>query len=193
MTPAEFKAGMELLAATFARDLSPALLEVYRAQFGGWSGEAWMHVVNRACADLRFFPKPVELKEMAAVSRGDAVERAWGVVEGALRTVGRYRSVDFGPAVNAAVRHVGGWSKLCETSTDELHFRQRDFSKALDLYSRGAVSPELGCHLAGLEEGDSVKHGRLPAPPVDLRGQIAGARRALTGPAVRELGPGEAA
>lgn len=180
MTPSEFRAGMDLLSVTFGRDLSPALLEVYRAQFGGWSAEAWAHVVNRACGDLRFFPKPVELKEMAAVSRGDAVERAWGVVEGALRTVGRYRSVDFGPAVNAAIRHLGGWQKICECSTDELHFRQQAFAKALDLYTRGAVSPELACALPGLEEVDAVKHGKIPAPPVNLTAKIAGARRALT-------------
>lgn len=190
MTPVEFSAGMNQLAAVFNRELTPGLLEVYRAQFGDWSGEAWAHVVNRACGELKFWPKPVELKEMGAVSRGDAVERAWGVVEGALRTVGRYRSVDFGPAVNAAVRHIGGWQKLCETNTDELHFRQRDFGKALDLYSRGGVTPEIGVHHAGLIEQDHVRRG-LPVPEMlgegpravplvaDFADKIAGARRRM--------------
>lgn len=205
MRDKDFRDGMERLAATFGRDLSPTLLRVYGDQFGDWSAEAWAHVVNRACADLKFWPKPVELAEMAAVSRGDAVERAWGVVEQALRSVSRYRSIDFGPVVNAAIRHIGGWEKLCNTPTAELHFRQQDFRKALDMYSRSTqIAPDRGAYLAGLEELNCILKGH-PVPEMlgrgpravplraDLTAEILGARRPAHGGGALRLAGGEAA
>lgn len=83
----------------------------------------------------RWMPQPSDLIRYIEGTRTDRAAIAWGVVHGAMGTVGAYRDVEFGdPAVHAAIVDVGGWVKMCRTDLKELGHLQHRFCEAYRAY-----------------------------------------------------------
>lgn len=97
---------------------------------------------------------------------------AWSGVVDAMRSLGGYASVDFGPVVNAVVRSLGGWVRLTEQpSEDLLRFVRPQFLQTFKALSAVGVREAEAAPLAGLADIDNSRKG-LPvqeAKPVDLR------------------------
>lgn len=107
-----------------------------------------------------FMPSPGEILEAAKGNEGDQAEALWMAVEAAIARHGRYASVSFHPAANAAIRSLGGWQKLCESTADEMVFRRKDFLTSVRTWLRHSPG-EQGGHLVGLVEADHVRR-QLP-------------------------------
>lgn len=103
-----------------------------------------------------FMPSPGEILEAAFGNEQDHAQQLWLVVDAAVRRHGRYASVTFHPAANAAIRSMGGWLKLCETLEAELHFRRTEFLATTRSLLRNPPGEPEGAHLPGLEERDHV-------------------------------------
>jgi hypothetical protein len=114
----------------------------------------------------QFMPKPADL---IRAMQGTATDRsliAWGKVLDAMQRVGAYTSVVFDDgAIHAAIEDMGGWMKLCRSSTDELPFLQRRFCDAHKVYSS---RPDLAypAKLLGEHELNNRMGGHHAAPPV---------------------------
>ena len=119
--------------------------------------ETFRAAVTRCVLECRHFPRPAEILALTGETPEDEALAAWSVVLHAARTVGRYESIDFGPVVNAAIRAMGSWIRLCEGAEEELHFRQRDFATVHGHHRRAGVSEDQGSHLAGLTELDHMR------------------------------------
>jgi len=105
------------------------------------------------------FPTPAALRKYAGVSDvlndEERAQIAWNSVREAMRKIGAYKSVNFSDRlVNAVIREMGGWVRLCETESDSIQWKEKEFIKKYQMISRtgfGDASP-----LPGLEE----KHNR---------------------------------
>ncbi len=103
----------------------------------------------------KFPPVPGDIVEM--VKKPVPVEllatTAYGVVMDAVRSVGCYKSVVFDdPAINVAVRSMGGWISLCQSDTPD-GVRRSQFAKCYEAALLGVGSVQLP--LAGMH-GDHV-------------------------------------
>lgn len=104
----------------------------------------------------KFMPMPGELEEVINGSPTEKGQVLWAHVEKAMRELGRYRSLSFHPAANAAIRFLGGWSKVCESNEEELTFRRAEFLRVVATHLKHGVG-EAGEYHMGLEEADHVR------------------------------------
>jgi hypothetical protein len=161
------------LAAAHGVEASTAL------QLGYWMGlkdlplSSIEHAIDRALSSCRHMPKPVELRELAGeITNTQRAIIAWDALRRAIASHGSYRSVDFDdPLVNATVRNLGGWSKICGTGTEEFEkWTRKEFERVyLSLCASGA-STEACAYLVGATEhrneaqgGEALKYIEPPA------------------------------
>jgi hypothetical protein len=97
----------------------------------------------RARQECRFFPKPGEVRELVAGSRGDQAEVAWARFLAAVRQHGSYASVDFGDAaLHETVRVLwGGWDQTWRLETSELPYKHAEFLKIYRAMAKRGLPP----------------------------------------------------
>lgn len=158
---------MLALGATFRVEVTAAL------RVGYWLGlrdlplAAVQEAVGKAMATARFMPTPRDLRDLAGVMGVDQRALvAWNAVKRAIRAVGSYRSVDFDdPVVNATVRTLGGWLRLCGTDSDEMdRFVAKDFQRVYRELSSLKPHQDLTRYLPGVfESGGDLTLAEPPA------------------------------
>ncbi len=109
-----FARELALVAETFGATISSAHIEIYFRALNDLPLEQVRAAMDAACRRLRFFPKPVELRELITGSPDERAERAWTRVrQGIMRGVGGYRLIDFGDmALHATIDAMGGWARF---------------------------------------------------------------------------------
>lgn len=158
MTPEDkprFSAIIQALCVTFNRESSAALTRGYWLALEDLTIEEVEEAAARALKVSRFLSTPVELRELAGrSSNADAALTAWDTFSHTVATVGAYKHVDFSDGViNATVRSLGGWPKVCAISVEEFDkWLRKDFLTVYESWLRRGVSPEAGRPLAGLAE-----------------------------------------
>ena len=110
-----FGEAMHALGETFNEPVSDVRIEAYFDALSDLSIEQ----VNAACRlafrSCRFFPKPVELRELIG-GDGNPAELAWGAVLKEIRRVGYMGTPRLDDRTLTAVEETwGGWRRLCET------------------------------------------------------------------------------
>ena len=142
-----FMTSMALLGAAFDRKISDPLLEGYWIALEPMTDAELAAATKRALAECRFMPAPAELLALAGHGRNidaDAAE-AWEAVRRAIDEHDYTASVDFGPLVNAVVRNLGGWDRLCRLDLEALNvWARKEFER---IY--GAFSPKDPASLNG--------------------------------------------
>lgn len=156
MTQAEesrFEAVIYALADTFGAKLTPGQLLGYRMGLGSLLLADIELSARRAMETLKYMPKPAELRELAGAMTIDTrAILAWGVVKQTVHRLSAYGSPDFDdPVINAAIRNMGGWSRLCGADADEFDtWVRKDFERIYQHLVLQGVSAEQGRPLAGL-------------------------------------------
>lgn len=143
-----------------AKPITPGLKAAWMFAMAGVDDASFRDAVLRHMQASKFWPAPAEILEQVQGSSSDQAEALWLVVESTIAKHGRYASVSFHPAANAAVRSLGGWQKLCESTADEMVFRRKDFLTSVRTWLRHSPG-EQGGHLVGLVEADHVRR-QLP-------------------------------
>ena len=152
-------------------EMTPARLAIYSEVLADLPIQALERAFFEATRSMRFFPKPVELRDLATAGSGalsleDQAEMALRLVE---QNNNSWTSVRFSdPIIHAAVERLGGWIAVCKTiremPDDQYGFWQRDFRRVYIVCARmGAVAPE---HLAGQIEATNAERwpGHIPSP-----------------------------
>ncbi len=141
------------------------------------------HIYNPDCG--QFFPKPADVVRFIEGSGETRALQAWSKVEQAIRQIGGYQSVAFDdPLIHAVLENMGGWTRLCSVTLDELPFRCNEFQKRY----MGFVQKKPERHpqyLAGIIELENTKNN-FPVPAPLLLGDF---KKAAT---VMRLGNGSA-
>ncbi|MEL6544368.1 MAG: DUF6475 domain-containing protein [Myxococcota bacterium] len=166
---ASFMQDLEGLCAAFGREADKATLHGYFMGLEDMPIDAFRAACRRAVRECKFMPKPAELRQLGGELNGSSrALSAWQELERALSSVGSYQSVDFeDPAINAAVRGLGGWVYLCQRETEELNrFIQPRFMKAYESYFDNGVGGDAGRYLPGIAETHNAAKNFEVAPPV---------------------------
>lgn len=143
---------VSVLASTYGRQATPALLEGYLVGLEGLLLEEIEQAVKKALRTSKFMPTPAELRELAGDMKAeDAAVMAWDIATRAVQFIGWYRSVQFeDPAISATIRSLGGWQKFCERcGGEEEKWLRREFLATYVAYRRMGVSPEAAMPLVG--------------------------------------------
>ena len=181
---------VEQLAAAFGVEATGPLYAAYTAGLDGMSADEVEAAGALALRGCKWMPKPAELR---ALVRGDPkalAVPAWESVLSAMLEHGSYVSVDFeDKAINAAVRSMGGWPRLCLREGDDLHtWARKEFLAAYESFASIGVPEETGACLPGRAE---EANGERFAEHTPMKRIAAPMRRLAAGR--RSLPPGDGA
>lgn len=157
-----FATGLAALARALGGTVDPEMTELYYVALGDLDEASWKRATVRALRELKFFPKPAELRALAGEhTAGERAIAAWMEATNAARSVGSYRSVAFEDvAINAAIRSMGGWERFCGADAEDLErFERPRFLAAYGGFAR-SVPADFAKPLAGREE----RAGRITEP-----------------------------
>lgn len=124
-----------------------------------------------ATSTERFPPSPGVLRELATggPAQSKAIQ-AWGDVCRAI-PLGAYKHIDFADrAINATIRHLGGWPALferCGTADSEKWYRI-EFEKSYAVFASRGFSSEAGKALPGLSEVQVIGGKVVSCVPVQI-------------------------
>lgn len=164
-----FEALLRALFETFGQEPTPGQILGYRLALDSLPIAELELGIARAMRSLKFLPKPVELRALAGVMATDTrAILAWGVVKQTVHRLSAYGSPDFDdPVINAAIRNMGGWIRLCNSPAEEFDtWVRKDFERIYAHLSVNGVSADQGRALAGIHD-EAPKRVVTGLPPVD--------------------------
>jgi hypothetical protein len=150
-----FAKAMLLLGETFDTTVSELRAEAYFHALADIDWPRMELAVREAIASLKFFPKPVELRELAVGRVEDDAEEAWGMVISEARRTGSYGEPELPEAVQRTIRSVfGDWRAFCscEVRGPEGIGWRKQFVQAYEVYARREQQ-----QLRALSHGESVQ------------------------------------
>lgn len=159
-----FAAAFAVLADTFNENVSSVRVGAYFDALGDLPLEAVLRGMREATANLRFFPKPVELREMAGFGAPDA-----GVIEAALHThlreLGGDRRLPSDPFLRLVVERLGGLIAAVDMGVN----RPRAIAKIMPglvtaARVRGMAMPVEADHRPQIEYRPQIEHREAPLP-----------------------------
>lgn len=127
-----FATALAVLGSTFDRKLSGSAIDGYWIALSGLTETEFAAATKRALMECRFMPSPSELLACSGRSRNVAADanEAWEAVRSAIDQHDYTTSVDFGSLVNAIIRNMGGWLRLCDLGRDALDvWSRKDFER----------------------------------------------------------------
>lgn len=144
---------VSVLASTFQRQVTPAMLQGYLIGLSGMTVDEIKTATESALRTCKFMPTPAELRELSGrvIKPEDAAVIAWDTAVRAVEYLGWYRSIQFeDPAITATIRSLGGWQKFCEMcGGEEEKWLRKRFIDTYAVYCRVGVSVEAARPLAG--------------------------------------------
>lgn len=169
MRPEEFRPLFEALCATANREPTEALGEAYWLGCSDMSAADWRTAVMRSIreGDGRM-PSPRALRELGGeMSPENRAIAAWATVRRTVQLHGSYRSIDFeDPAINAAIRSMGGWVALCARPTEEFDtWARKEFERQYRSWSE-MPGAEMARRLVGVAEAENG--GRFEAEVITV-------------------------
>lgn len=129
------------------------MLEAYRIGLEGLSPDDVEKAAVVALRERKYMPTPSELRELSGRGRrDDRPLLAWMAVSKAISAVGAYASPDFDDLIiNATIRAIGGWVRLCGLGGNELDvWARREFLAAYATLQRSPPSDDALAPLSGL-------------------------------------------
>lgn len=115
-----FAEGMFMLGETFNEPISDVKVEAYFQALIDYDIAQVTTAVQGALRGCKFFPRPIELRELIDGTADDAAEQAWAAVLGEVRRVGYIGVPNLDARTMRAVKELwGSWVRLCETLPGE--------------------------------------------------------------------------
>lgn len=166
MTPEDrprFAGAIGALAEAYRQTISTATIKAYEMGLDDLSIDQIEHAVRKAMRTCKFFPAPIELRELAGeLSGSNRAIVAWEEFERAVVRHGGYRSVRFtDPILTATIRNLGGWQRCCEMDPEEFDkWLRKDFLAAYQALEASGVGQEAALHLPGIIEQQNALLGK---------------------------------
>ena len=142
---------------TFGKEASMPMLNGYWMALSDLSLEQVKRGIIGAMQTCKFLPTVADIRGGVTQSNEDEGLRAWSVFERAVSQYGGYKSVDFDDRrINAVVRHLGGWNRVCSLPSEEFDkWLRKDFLAAWEAFSRGTLDENDSAPLIGLHDKEN--------------------------------------
>jgi hypothetical protein len=163
---------MTALCDVFRVEVSESLFEGYWIALHNLDVEDFNTAIVRALSESEFMPKPLELRKLAGLSTPDDLAiAAFQYARDAIGPVGCYRSPDFeDPAINAAIRNMGGWVEFCMQDAEKIEvWGRKEFERQYLAAIRLGMSGDRVAPLVGIAERHNVAMLGTCDPPVRVR------------------------
>lgn len=182
-----------MMGEAWRQKITPATMLTFSVGTDDLPIDAVERAAMRAIRECQFMPSVFELRQLAgatgAITAKDKPTLAWCDVRRAISRIGAYESPDFDdPIINATIREMGGWVLLCDSTIEELVWREKDFLRIYAALSTCNLPDERTERLAGIIEKENGS--ALPAPVVDvgcLTVGTSGVTRHLTEPPILRI------
>lgn len=162
---------VDALAANYGKPAEEALLEAYWRALRDLPLGAVEQAVDTALRQCKHLPRGAELRELAGeLPNTSRAVLAWAALQRAIGQHGAYRSVDFDdPVINAAVRNLGGWQRLCSMPVEEFEkWLRKDFERVYASLCASGVSAEAVAYLPGIHEQNNAAGGHAVSAPTRI-------------------------
>ena len=150
------------LARAFNRDADEATFTGYELGLSDVPLDRLQQAVVRAIRERKFMPTVAELRELAGELTPDVrAVKAWDAFQKAVVAHGSYVSVDFDdPVVNATVRNLGGWERVCGLPVSEFDkWLRKDFERCYTALCQAGIGPDAGSPLLGFFDRSNLSNG----------------------------------
>ncbi len=151
----QFSTALVEASFIFTKDITKPMLKIYFELLEDLDINDIHRAIKKHCQVGQFYPKPADIRcivNSGTPSTKDKATLAWLDITAAIGKIGPYRSLTLDDRLAMKiVKHVGGWSNLCNLSYKELDFKKREF---VDAYTTTALTSEkeLPKSLAGLHD-----------------------------------------
>lgn len=134
------------LGQAYSRELNEEMIAIYSAALSDIPVDKLRKAAFAAMKSEKFFPAPAVLRQFAGCVAEDNGDRAWELVLSGIREVGIHQRVTFGPRINACIRQLGGWVRLCDTGREQLHtWTRKEFLRLYQENTDDAIDTPLDC------------------------------------------------
>ena len=166
MTEEKFQMLIRALAANWRMEPTEALFMGYWLGCEGMTDADLSRAASRALRECSRMPDAHELRKLGGEVQVDtAATLAWSKVLRAISQYGAYKSLDFGPVVNATIRSLGGWVELCSRDSDDLReWGRKDFERTYVRLAQVSMDEEMTGHLPGIVERQNKALGAVEKP-----------------------------
>lgn len=166
--------------AYYRQDVTPFIADLWWEACRNFTVEQVSKALSAHAVDPEagmFPPKVADVVRQLAGTATDRAEAAWAKCLRSIQSVGPYRDVVFDdPVIHAVVDALGGWVKVCSTTTDELSYVQHRFTESYKALQKQTL--EYSRVLKGLRSADEVFEMKgLPTPKPSIVGDIEKARK----------------
>jgi hypothetical protein len=160
-----------ILSSTFRVEADEMLLEAFTIGLEGCDPSQIAAAVGAVLrSNVDYMPTPGKLRELA-VSSGSGFEAiaaaAWECLNRGITAVGSSGSPNFTDGlINATVRHLGGWERVCGMTDEEFEkWYRKDFERIYLQFLRNGVAADQCGYLVGSIERENARwHGQqIPA------------------------------
>ena len=139
------------LGELFDKKLSDTLYELYWEALKDLPFEDFSRAANILGRSSKFFPKPVEFRELLMPDISAQAALAYRKVEEAFIKAGIYKAVIFDdPVIHAVMDNLGGWIHYCNLPEDEVKWYRKEFEKHYanfaPLVATGKLKPPTVLH-----------------------------------------------
>lgn len=135
---------LTVVAEMFGKSLSPALVVLYFDALRDVPTDAVFRALGASCQSCEFFPKPVELRQLALGDSEDATESAWMLLRAAMVRVGGYASliVDDAALGEAITAMFQTWPIACsqELTSEMWASRRKEFGRVYAVLRQRGLS-----------------------------------------------------
>lgn len=118
-------------------------LRMWLDAFNGMPIDAIELAIRRFNAESEVRPTPAGVRKFAGVAGLTDEQRAqaaWRVVRSTILRYGAYYRISFDdPLIHAAIRAIGGWTQLCNTPSEEMHWKAKAFVDAYVSVARSGI------------------------------------------------------
>ena len=161
----QFARILAALSQAFNESVSEQRAEAYWLALSDLESAAFESAALAAMKTLKWFPKPVEIRELATQMRDDDVEAAWVEYKTLARRYGGYQS----PVMDAALLETltlvfGSWQAACWSDfSDEMWAAKRkEFGRTYRVLRFRGIAGQA--RAVGFFEQDNRDKGLLPEP-----------------------------
>jgi len=163
------------LGELFGREITDTLASLYWRLLADWTDDQFEAAFQAAANRLKFFPKPVELRELLGGDQETLALEAWETLYRTIKRVGHWQSVLFPDSrITRAVESLGGWDAVCCWETKDLSYNRNNFIKLYLAFKDGGPPRVMAGYIERSNSGNPpepvVIGAERPTPPPRLVG-----------------------